>query len=73
MRMRSNRTVDVLKEATARSREIANAARLRDEIRRLEARELGLDKAGVSPLAARLAGAFGKTGGRRKKGKKKRR
>jgi len=31
VRMRSNRTVDVLKEATARGREIANAAALRDE------------------------------------------
>ena len=29
--MRGNRTVDVLKEATARGREIANAVRLRDE------------------------------------------
>lgn len=29
--MRSNRTVDVLKEASARSKEIANAVRLRDE------------------------------------------
>jgi hypothetical protein len=29
--MRTNRTVDVLKEARARSREIANAVRLRDE------------------------------------------
>jgi hypothetical protein len=28
--MRTNRTVDVLKEATARSKEIANAAALRD-------------------------------------------
>jgi len=51
--------------------EFEEAARLRDEIRRLEARELGLDKAGVSPLAARMAGAFGKSGGKR--GKKKRR
>ncbi len=31
VRMRSNRTVDVLKDATARGREIANAVRLRDE------------------------------------------
>lgn len=31
VRMRSNRTVDVLKEATSRGREIANAAALRDE------------------------------------------
>ena len=60
-------------KAAAADLEFEEAARLRDEVRRLEARELGLDKAGVSPLAARLAGAFGKTGGRRKKGKKKRR
>ncbi|MBC8338051.1 MAG: excinuclease ABC subunit UvrB [Rhodospirillales bacterium] len=46
--------------------EFEEAARLRDEIRRLEAHELGLDKAGVSPLAAAQAGA----GGRWKKGKK---
>ena len=31
VRMRQNRTVDVLREATARGREIANAVRLRDE------------------------------------------
>jgi len=31
VRIRSNRTVDVLKEASAREREIANAVRLRDE------------------------------------------
>ncbi|MBT3306462.1 MAG: excinuclease ABC subunit UvrB [Alphaproteobacteria bacterium] len=46
--------------------EFEEAARLRDEIRRLEAHELGLDKAGVSPIAAAQAGA----GGRWKKGKK---
>ncbi|MGB0749806.1 MAG: excinuclease ABC subunit UvrB [Magnetospiraceae bacterium] len=36
--------------------EFEEAARLRDEIRRLEAHELGLDKAGVSPTAATKAG-----------------
>jgi excinuclease ABC subunit B len=56
-------------KAAAADLEFEEAARLRDEVRRLEARELGLDKAGVSPMAARLAGA----GGRWKKGKKKRR
>jgi excinuclease ABC subunit B len=54
--------------AAAADLEFEEAARLRDEIRRLEAHELGLDKAGVSPLAARVAGA----GGRWKKKKKKR-
>ena len=56
-------------KAAAADLEFEEAARLRDEVRRLEARELGLDKAGISPMAARLAGA----GGRWKKGKKKRR
>jgi excinuclease ABC subunit B len=54
--------------AAAADLEFEEAARLRDEIRRLEAHELGLDKAGVSPLAARVAGA----GGRWKKKKKRR-
>jgi len=36
--------------------EFEEAARLRDEIRRLEAHELGLDKAGVSHAAAEAAG-----------------
>jgi len=43
--------------------EFEEAARLRDEIRRLEAHELGLDLAGVSKSAAAKAGA-----GSRKKG-----
>ena len=55
-------------KAAAADLEFEEAARLRDEVRRLEARELGLDKAGVSPLAARMAGA----GGRWKKKKKRR-
>ena len=41
--------------AAAADLEFEEAARLRDEIRRLEAHELGLDKAGVSPLAAARA------------------
>lgn len=40
--------------------EFEEAARLRDEIRRLEAVELGLDKAGVAPKAAFKAGWTGK-------------
>jgi len=47
--------------------EFEEAARLRDEIRRLEAHELGLDLAGVSKSAASKAGA-----GSRKKGKGRR-
>ena len=37
--------------------EFEEASRLRDEIRRLEAHELGLDKAGVSLKAAEQSGA----------------
>jgi len=57
-------------KAAAAELEFEEAARLRDEVRRLEARELGLDKAGVSPMAAARAGAGGRWN---KKGKKKRR
>ncbi len=46
--------------AAAADLEFEEAARLRDEIRRLEAHELGLDVAGVAPRAAARAGA-GKT------------
>ncbi len=54
-----------MREAAA-DLEFEEAARLRDEIRRLEAVDLGLDKAGVAPrLAVR--------GGWRAKGKKKKR
>jgi len=53
-----------MKQAAA-DLEFEEAARLRDELRRLEAHELGLDGAGVSKMAAAKAGA-----GRR--GKKKR-
>jgi len=55
-----------MKQAAA-DLEFEEAARLRDEIRRLEAHELGLDRAGVSKSAASRAGA-----GSRKKGKKHR-
>jgi len=44
-------------KAAAGNLEFEEAARLRDEIRRLEAAELGLDRAGVSPRAAKRAGA----------------
>ena len=42
--------------AAAADLEFEEAARLRDEIRRLEASELGLDRAGVAPAAASKAG-----------------
>jgi len=45
-----------MKQAAA-DLEFEEAARLRDEIRRLEAHELGLDRAGVSKSAAQKAGA----------------
>ncbi|MEG3619395.1 excinuclease ABC subunit UvrB [Magnetovibrio sp. PR-2] len=53
-----------MKQAAA-DLEFEEAARLRDEIRRLEAHELGLDRAGVSKSAAQKAGA-----GRKKKKKR---
>ncbi|MCW8915368.1 MAG: excinuclease ABC subunit UvrB [Magnetovibrio sp.] len=55
-----------MKQAAA-DLEFEEAARLRDEIRRLEAHELGLDRAGVSKSAASKAGA-----GSRRKSKKRR-
>jgi len=59
--------LDTRMKQAAADLEFEEAARLRDEIRRLEAHELGLDRAGVSKLAANKAGA-----GSRKKGKKRR-
>ena len=56
-------------KAAAADLEFEEAARLRDEIRRLEAHELGLDRVGVAPMAAYKAGA----GAGRKKFKKKKR
>ena len=56
-------------KAAAADLEFEEAARLRDEIRRLEAHELGLDRAGVAPMAAYKAGA----GAGSKKFKKKKR
>jgi len=54
-----------MKEAAA-NLEFEEAARLRDEIRRLEASELGLDRAGVAKGAAERAGV-----GRQKKKKRR--
>lgn len=53
-----------MKDAAA-NLEFEEAARLRDEIRRLEASELGLDRAGVAKGAAKKAGAGKKTKKRR--------
>ena len=55
--------------AAASELEFEEAARLRDEIRRLEAMELGLGEPGVAPLAATRAGLPGR--GKSKKKKKK--
>ncbi len=52
-------------KAAAADLEFEEAARLRDEVRRLEASDLGLDRAGVAPKAAFRAGAKK----RRKKGR----
>jgi len=59
--------LDVRMKKAAADLEFEEAARLRDEIRRLEAHELGLDRAGVSKSAATKAGA-----GSRSKGKSRR-
>ena len=53
--------------------EFEEAARLRDEIRRLEAHELGLDRPGVAAIARGLAGAGAGTSRRRGKDRKKHR
>jgi excinuclease ABC subunit B len=61
--------LDKRMQGAAANLEFEEAARLRDEIRRLEATELGLNKAGIAPNAAARAGL--KAAG--KKNKKKQR
>ncbi|MDP6572375.1 MAG: excinuclease ABC subunit UvrB, partial [Rhodospirillales bacterium] len=61
-----------MREAAAEL-EFEEAARLRDEIRRLEATELGLEKAGVAPRAAANAGWTPKAKSRKKKKARRRR
>lgn len=59
--------------AAAAELEFEEAARLRDEIRRLEAIELGLDKAGSAPAAAARAGLDGQRRAKQKPADRKRR
>ena len=59
--------------AAASELEFEEAARLRDEIRRLEAMELGLGEPGVAPLAASRAGLPGRGPHKKKKKKYRRR
>ncbi|MDP7242308.1 MAG: excinuclease ABC subunit UvrB, partial [Rhodospirillales bacterium] len=59
--------------AAASELEFEEAARLRDEICRLEAMELGLGEPGVAPLAATRAGLPGHGKGKKKKKKYRRR
>ena len=62
--------------AAAAELEFEEAARLRDEIRRLEATELGLEKAGMAPRAAAEAAGWSpqaKAKSRKKKRAKRRR
>ena len=61
-----------MREAAA-DLEFEEAARLRDEIRRLEAQDLGLDRAGVAPAAAARGGWSGKQKAKRKAASRRRR
>ena len=63
-----------MREAAA-NLEFEDAARFRDEIRRLEAHELGLDKPGVAPrlATAATAGRGAEAGDQAKSGDRKRR
>ena len=60
-------------KAAAAELEFEDAARLRDEIRRLEAVELGLGAPGVSPHAAAKAGLPGRPARQKKKTRRRRR
>ncbi len=51
--------------------EFEEAARLRDEIRRIKAAELGLDRAGVAPRAA-AKGGWSSKAKRKRKGARRR-
>ncbi len=65
--------LDERMKTAAADLEFEEAARLRDEIRRLEASELGLNKAGVSLKAASEGGWDAKSRGKAKMNKKRRR
>jgi excinuclease ABC subunit B len=58
--------------AAAADLEFEQAARLRDEIRRLEATDLGLDRAGAAPAAAARAGWGAKDKARRQRQSRRR-
>ena len=58
--------LDKRMQAAAAELEFEEAARLRDELRRLEAMELGLDRPGIAPRAARGVSWTHKNKGRKK-------
>ena len=59
--------LDKRMQAAAAELEFEEAARLRDELRRLEAMELGLDRPGISPRAARGVSWTHKNKGRKRR------